>query len=78
MTQMLIDRITAITLHSNVVRIHCVVVGADGKEEPAGTIVIPGNEVGPIVQALVNGLQEVQKQVRERNIAATATPSGTA
>jgi hypothetical protein len=72
MTQMLIDGVKSITLHGNVVRIHCVVVGIEGKPEAAGTILIPGNEVAPIIQTLVNGLQEMQKQMRER--AAAATP----
>lgn len=75
MTQLLIDRVTAITLHGNVVRIHCSVMGADGKEELAGTLLIPGNEVAPIMQSLVNGLQEMQKQLRERSAAAAATPA---
>ncbi len=78
MTQMLIDRVTAITLHGNVVRIQCIVIGADNKEEPAGTILIPGNEVGPVVQSLVNGLQEMQKQIRERAETAAASPAGNA
>ena len=74
MTQMLIDGIKSITLHGNVVRIHCVVVGADGKQEDAGTLLIPGSEVGPIMQTLVNGLQEMQKQIRERAAAASPEP----
>jgi hypothetical protein len=74
MTQMLIDGIKSITLHGNVVRIHGFTVGPEGKQESAGTLLIPGNEVGPIMQTLVNGLQEMQKQLRERAAAATATP----
>ena len=67
MTTMLIDGIRAITLHANVVRIHCLCVGAEGKHEEAGTLVIPGNEVAGVIQSLVNGLQEMQKQMRERS-----------
>ena len=74
MTKMLIDGIRSITLHGNVVRIHCVSVGADGKQEEAGTLLIPGSEVAPIMQTLVNGLQEMQKQIRERT--ASAEPAG--
>ena len=73
MTKMLIDGVKSITLHGNVVRIHCVAIGADGKEETVGTLLIPGNEVGPIVQSLVNGLQEMQKQMRERAAAEAKT-----
>ena len=72
MTKMLIDGIRSITLHGNVVRIHCLSVGAEGKPEEAGTLLIPGSEVGPIMQMLVNGLQEMQKQIRERASTASA------
>ena len=77
MTKMLIDGIKSITLHGNVVRIHCVVVGAEGKPEAAGTLLIPGSEVAPIMQTLVNGLQEMQKQMRERATAAIPEPPKT-
>jgi hypothetical protein len=77
MTQMLIDKITGIALHSNVVRINCTAVGALGKEEAVGTILIPGNEVGPLMQALIKGLQDIEKQMRERvEQGAAPGPSG--
>ena len=66
MTTMLVDGIKAITMHANVVRVHCVCVGAEGKQEEAGTLVIPGNEVAGVIQSLVNGLQQMQTQIRER------------
>ena len=47
-----------------------VMVGPDGKQANAGTLLIPGSEVGPIMQALVKGLQEMQKQLCERTTAA--------
>ena len=77
MTQMLIDGIKSITLHGNVVRIHCFSIAPEGKQEPAGTILIPGNEVAPIMQTLVNGLQEMQKQLRERAVAGSSEPPKT-
>jgi hypothetical protein len=77
MTQMLIDGIKAITLHSNVVRIQCVLVGAEGKPEDGGTLLIPGAEVASTIQTLVNGLQEVQKQLRERAAAPAPEPPKT-
>jgi hypothetical protein len=77
MTQMLIDGIKSITMHSNVVRIHCAVVGPDGKQEDAGTLLIPGGEVGPIMQTLIKGLNEMEKQIRERAAAATPEPPKT-
>jgi hypothetical protein len=74
MTQMLIDGIKSITMHGNVVRIHCAVVGPEGKPEDAGTLLIPGNEVGPIMQTLINGLKEMEKQIRERATAGSPEP----
>ena len=74
MTKMLIDGIRGITLHANVVRIHCVSVGTDGKQEEAGTLVIPGSEVAGVMQSLINGLQEMQKQMKERTAAAPEPP----
>jgi hypothetical protein len=74
MTKMLIDGIKSITLHGNVVRINCVSVGPDGKPEDAGTLLIPGSEVGGIMQALVNGLQEMQKQLQQRAQAGMPEP----
>jgi hypothetical protein len=70
MRQMLIDGIKAVTLHGNVVRVHGLAVGAEGKPEDAGTLLIPGSAVGQVLQTLINGLQEVQKQMRERTAAA--------
>jgi hypothetical protein len=74
MTQMLIDGVRAITLHGNVVRITCVSLGPEGKQEDCGTLVIPGPSVGGVMQTLVNGLQEMQKQIREKTGAAAAEP----
>jgi hypothetical protein len=73
--QMLVDGFKSITLHGNVVRVHCVCVGADGKQEDAGTLLIPGTEVAGIVQTLVNGLQEIQKQMRERAAGSVEPPA---
>ena len=75
MTQMLIDGIKAITLHGNVVRIHGLAVGLEGKPEDAGTLLIPGSSVGQVLQTLINGLQEMQKQMRERSAAASQSAS---
>lgn len=71
MVQMLMDGVKSITVHGNVVRIHCLCVGAEGKTEDAGVLLIPGGEVSAVLQTLVNGLQEIQKQMRERAAAST-------
>jgi hypothetical protein len=66
MTQILIDGITNISFHSGVLRIECATVGPDGKPHPSGTMVIPGPVAGQVLQALIKGTQELEKQMREQ------------
>ena len=66
MTQILIDGVTNISLHSGVVRIECTTVGADGKPHTSGTLVIPGPAAAHVLQALITGTQELEKKVREQ------------
>ena len=72
MSQILIDGINNITLHANVVRIECAKAGPDGKPQPSGTLLIPGVSAGQVMQALINGLQELSKKLREQQ---QATPT---
>jgi len=66
MTQILIDGITNISFHSGVLRIECATVGPDGKPHPSGTLIIPGAVAGQVMQALINGMKELEKKVREQ------------
>jgi len=65
MTQILIDGITNISFHGGVLRIECVTVGPEGKQQPSGTLVIPGPVAGHVLQALIKGTQELDKKIRE-------------
>jgi hypothetical protein len=79
MTTMLIDRIATVVLHNNVVRIDCMMSGPNQEERAAGTLLIPGNVAGPILQSLINSMQELEKRLREQAAAASqksAAPSG--
>jgi hypothetical protein len=66
LTQILIDGVTNISLHSGVVRIECTTVGPDGKPHTSGTLVIPGPAATQVLQALITGTQELEKKVREQ------------
>lgn len=66
MTKVLIDGIANLSLHNNVVRVECLAAGADGKSEPSGTLLIPGAVVGPVLQSLIQGMQELEKKIREQ------------
>jgi len=66
MTQMLIDAITNLSIHNGVLRIECAAVGADGQPHSSGTLVIPGAAAALVLQALINGTQELDKKLREQ------------
>jgi hypothetical protein len=65
MTQILVDGIANVTLHAGLVRVECVMVGPNGKPQPSGTLLIPGASVGQVLQALINGTQELDKKLRD-------------
>jgi hypothetical protein len=66
MTQILIDAVSNLTVYNGVLRIECVAVGADGQQRPSGTLVIPGAVATQVLQALINGTQELDKKLREQ------------
>ena len=66
MSQILIDAITNLTIHHGVVRIECAAVGADGRQHPSGALLIPGPVAAQVLQALINGTQELEKKIREQ------------
>ena len=76
MTQILIDGIANITLHNGILRVECTTVGPNGQPQPSGTLVIPGPVAGAVLQALINGTQELEKKMREQaeQAAAGTTP----
>jgi hypothetical protein len=65
MTVTLIDGIKAVSLHNGVVRIDCISTGPNNEERAAGTLLIPANRAGQIVQALTQALQELSNKLRE-------------
>ena len=70
MSQIVVDGIGNITLHSGLVRIECLSVGSDGKPHPSGMLIIPGASAGHVLQALVNGTKELEKKLHEQQAAA--------
>jgi hypothetical protein len=74
MPEILIDGIKAVTFHNGVLRIDCIAAGPNAEERPSGTLLIPGNVAGAVVQALANGMQELQKQMAQQ--ASQTVPTG--
>ena len=70
---LLIDGIKDVVLHNGMLRVDCVAAGPNGTERPSGTVLIPGNIAGAVVQALSNALAEFERRLREQQ-----QPAGTA
>jgi hypothetical protein len=66
----LIDGIKDVVLHNGMLRVDCVSAGPNGGENASGTLLIPGNIAGPILQNLATALTELEKKVREQAEAA--------
>jgi hypothetical protein len=76
MSVIVVDGIKDVVFHNGIVRIDCVSAGPNGEQRPSGTIVIPGAITGPILQALANAMQELDKKMREQaGQAAQAVPA---
>jgi len=63
---MLIDGIKDVVLHNGLVRVDCVSAGPNNQQQASGTLLIPANIAGPVVQALVNALAELDRKIREQ------------
>ena len=67
MTQMiLVDGISNLAIHNNVLRIECAAVDADGQQRPSGTLIIPGAVAAQVLQSLINGTQALEKKLHEQ------------
>jgi hypothetical protein len=71
MSQILIDAISNVTVANGLVRVDCVSVGPNNEQRPSGTLLIPGPQIGPVLNALVNAMKELQRKQQEQ-----ATPVG--
>jgi hypothetical protein len=65
MNEILIDAIGNLSIHNGVLRIACTAIGADGKPQPSGMLVVPGMAAKQVLGALINGTQELEKKLRE-------------
>jgi hypothetical protein len=64
MSVTLIDGVKSVVFHNGVLRIDCITAGPNGEERPSGTLLIPGNQAGHVLKALVEATQELEKRLR--------------
>jgi hypothetical protein len=66
MSQILIDGITNVTFAHGLVRVECAAAGPNNEQRPSGTLLIPGPQAAPVLKALANALQELQRKQQEQ------------
>jgi len=66
MSVILIDKLKTVVFYNGVLRIDCVTTGPNGEERSAGTLLIPGNQAGPILKSLANAMQDLEHKMREQ------------
>ena len=77
MSIVLIDGIKDVVFHNGIVRIDCIAAGPDNSQRPSGTLVLPGNAAGAILQTIANAMQELDKKIREHAAETASKTSGT-
>lgn len=66
MSQILIDAIANVTLAGGILRVDCVATGPNSEQRPSGTLLIPGQQAGAVLNALVNAMKELQRKQQEQ------------
>jgi hypothetical protein len=66
MTVILIDRVGSVVFQNGILRFDCVVAGPNGEERPAGTLLIPANQAGAVLQSLIGATNELDRRLREQ------------
>lgn len=72
---MIIDNIGQTTLVNGIVRIQAMKVQPGGEQVPSGEIEIPAVIAGPILDAIVGSVKELENQIKE-NIDNAETSNG--
>ena len=55
-----------VTVANGLVRVDCLAVGPNSQQLPSGTLLIPGTQIGPVLNALVNAMKELQRKQEEQ------------
>jgi hypothetical protein len=66
MSVILIDGLKTVGFHNGILRIECTEAGPNGEERASGTLLIPGNQAGLVLKALVDATRELEKRLRDQ------------
>lgn len=78
MSVTLIDSVKSVTFHNGVLRVDCFAAGPNNEERLSGTLLIPGGQARQVLNALVNATQELERRVREQQVAQQQPAAGNA
>ncbi len=66
MSTILVDRVGAVVFNNGILRVDCMTTGPNNEERPGGTLLIPINVAGTVLQSLIGAAQELDKRLREQ------------
>jgi hypothetical protein len=78
MNVIFLDRIGTVVIQNGVLRVDCIATGPNSEERPAGTLLIPANQVATVLQSLAGATQELDRRLREQQAAAAIAAAGSA
>jgi hypothetical protein len=62
----LVDRVGTVVFNNGILRVDCMTTGPNNEERAGGTLLIPINVAGPVLQSLIAAAQELDKRLREQ------------
>ena len=73
MSDIMIEKLGAVSMRAGVVRIQTMATGADGEDRVSGELVIPASQFGQVVGSLNNAGQQLQAKIQEAREAQEAS-----
>ena len=66
MSDVVVERLGAVSMRAGLVRVQTLSTGADGSEKVSGEILIPAAQYGQVVGALQNAGQQLREQLEQQ------------
>lgn len=66
MTTILTDRIGSVIFQNGILRVDCMTAGPNNQERLSGTMLVPVNQAGAVLQSLIGAMQELDRRLREQ------------
>ena len=65
-TTILADAVQNVTLSNGILRIRLTNIVGDNETQESGTLLLPANQAGPIINLLANSLNEISEKIQEQ------------